>query len=100
MIYPYNPNVWIGVFITFGVVTLSLLVISKIEGSILNVQFVDWLTIPSSLWYVYGTFVGESNHGLIPGTEIEDCLQVCMAKDGEWIVMRWSQAFLLEIKLL
>ena len=60
LIYPYNPNVWIGVFITFGVVTLSLMVISKIEGSILNVQFVDWLTIPRSLWYVYGTFVGES----------------------------------------
>ena len=60
LIYPYNSNVWIAIFITFGTVTVALFVISRIEGSILNVQFVDWLTIPGSLWYVYGTFVGES----------------------------------------
>ena len=60
VIYPFNPNVWIAIFITFVVVTVAFLVISKIEGSMTNVHFDDWSTIPSSLWYVYGTFVGES----------------------------------------
>ena len=60
VIYPFNPNVWIAIFITIIVATVAFLVISKIEGSIINVQFHDWYTIPRSLWYVYGTLVGES----------------------------------------
>ena len=60
LIYPFNRNVWIALLVTIVVCTVAFFIVSRIEGYIIKVKFHDWYTLPTSLWYIYGTFVGES----------------------------------------
>ena len=60
LIYPFNRNVWIALLMTIVGCTVAFFVASRIEGYIIKVKFNDWYTLPTSLWYIYGTFVGES----------------------------------------
>nr|XP_040569314.1 glutamate receptor ionotropic, delta-2-like [Lepeophtheirus salmonis] len=59
-IMPFQPYVWLIVYITFIIMALIFTLISKQEEKIIHGKLESWSTMKSSLWFSYGTFVGES----------------------------------------
>ena len=50
MIYPYEKEVWLLVFIALFTFGFSFQFISRMEGKIVNWHFKDWYTYSDALW--------------------------------------------------
>ena len=51
---------WISFIITLFVISVVFWIVAKAEGRIKDDSFKDWSVYSSSLWYCYGTLVGEA----------------------------------------
>ena len=60
IVNPFTFNVWIGIIISLFVVALILYLISKCEGPMIDQGLIEWKTFNASVWYTYGTLIGES----------------------------------------
>ncbi len=60
LVSPFTPLVWLSLLICVLMVTLTLWLVSNLESSLNEHPLPHWSSLPRSLWYCYGTFIGES----------------------------------------
>lgn len=60
LIQPLNPVVWLFIITSLAGGAVFFLLVAKAEEKIVNVPLKAWNSIYESMWYVYGTLIGES----------------------------------------
>lgn len=60
LIYPFEPTLWILFISSLFLFGVTFTFISKVEGHLKGRNLKEWNTYYESMWYAYGTFLGES----------------------------------------
>ena len=60
MIYPFDSTIWILFLASLFIFSVGFMIISKVEGNLMNMNFREWNTFYEASWYAYGTFIGEA----------------------------------------
>ena len=60
LINPFSPLVWIIVVVSFFILAVVFWLVANWEGELQNLSYGDWSSMGNSLWFCYGTLIGES----------------------------------------
>ena len=60
LIKPFTFLTWLSVIVSVLIMGAVFWRVSIIESNTLGLEIVDWATLKKSLWYCFGTMVGES----------------------------------------
>ena len=60
LIYPFDSTIWILFLASLFIFSVGFMIISKVEGNLMNMNFREWNTFYEASWYAYGTFIGEA----------------------------------------
>ena len=63
IVYPLSFTVWKIAIALLILIPIALIIVARIEQSIIDVRLNDWTSYAKSLWFCYGTFIGESISG-------------------------------------
>ena len=60
LIYPFDSTIWILFLASLFIFSVGFMIISKVEGNLMHMNFREWNTFYEASWYAYGTFIGEA----------------------------------------